>query len=46
MTRSKLKHNKTYFWMRTRDGWIAIEEFQPEGKKRMKVEEYLRGNKL
>ena len=38
--------NKTYFWMRTRDGWIAIEEFQPEGKKRMKVEEYLRGNKL
>lgn len=38
--------NKTYLWMRTRDGWIAIEEFQPEGKKRMKVEEYLRGNKL
>ena len=38
--------NKTYLWMRTRDSWIAIEEFQPEGKKRMKVEEYLRGNKL
>ncbi len=38
--------HKTYLWMRTIDGWIAIEEFQPEGKKRMKVEEYLRGNKL
>ncbi len=38
--------NKTYLWMRTLNGWIAIEEFQPEGKKRMKVEEYLRGNKL
>jgi methionyl-tRNA formyltransferase len=38
--------NKTYLWIRTLDGWIATEEFQPEGKKRMKVEEYFRGNKL
>ena len=28
------------------DGWISILEFQPEGKKRMKVEEFFRGNKL
>lgn len=28
------------------DGWVSIIEFQPEGKKRMMVEEFLRGNKL
>ena len=28
------------------DGWITIIEFQPEGKKRMPVEEFLRGNKI
>ena len=28
------------------DGWISILEFQPEGKKRMTVEEFFRGNKI
>ncbi|HRE65856.1 MAG TPA: methionyl-tRNA formyltransferase [Cyclobacteriaceae bacterium] len=28
------------------DGWVTIIEFQPEGKKRMLVEEFLRGNKI
>jgi methionyl-tRNA formyltransferase len=37
---------KTYLWLKSSDGWVAIEEFQPEGKKRMKVEEFFRGNKL
>lgn len=32
--------------IRTADGWVNILEFQPEGKKRMSVEEFLRGNKL
>ncbi|MBX2915646.1 MAG: methionyl-tRNA formyltransferase [Cyclobacteriaceae bacterium] len=32
--------------IRTADGWVLIHEFQPEGKKRMLVEEFLRGNKL
>lgn len=32
--------------IRTVDGWVNILEFQPEGKKRMTVEEFLRGNKL
>ncbi|MBX2967705.1 MAG: methionyl-tRNA formyltransferase [Cyclobacteriaceae bacterium] len=32
--------------IRTADGWINILEFQPEGKKRMSVEEFLRGNKI
>ncbi|MFM8914421.1 MAG: methionyl-tRNA formyltransferase [Flammeovirgaceae bacterium] len=38
--------NKSYLYMKTSDGWISIEEFQPEGKKRMTVEEFFRGNKL
>lgn len=38
--------NKTYLDIRSRDGWVSILEFQPEGKKRMTVEEYFRGNKL
>ena len=38
--------NKTYLRVKSSDGWVSILEFQPEGKKRMLVEEYFRGNKL
>jgi methionyl-tRNA formyltransferase len=38
--------NKTYLNVKTQDGWISILEFQPEGKKRMSVEEFFRGNKI
>jgi len=38
--------NKTYLHIKTSDGWISIDEFQPEGKKRMSVVEFFRGNKL
>ena len=38
--------NKTYLNVRSSDGWVSIVEFQPEGKKRMTVEEYFRGNKI
>jgi methionyl-tRNA formyltransferase len=38
--------NKTYLCIKTLDGFVSIEEFQPEGKKRMKVEEFFRGNKI
>lgn len=38
--------NKTYLYVKTLDGWISILEFQPEGKKRMTVEEFFRGNNL
>ncbi len=38
--------NKTYLRIKTSDGWISIVEFQPEGKKRMTVQEFFRGNKL
>jgi len=38
--------NKNYIHIKTRDGWIALHEIQPEGKKRMTVPEFFRGNKL
>lgn len=38
--------NNTYLYIKTSDGWISIEEFQPEGKRRMNVQDFFRGNKL
>ncbi len=38
--------NKTYLYFRTSDGLLSIDEFQPEGKKRMIIQEFFRGNKL
>lgn len=37
---------KKYLYIKTSDGWISIEELQPEGKKRMAIEDFFRGNKL
>lgn len=37
---------KSYLHFRTSDGWLAIEELQIEGKKRMAVGDFLRGYKL
>lgn len=41
-----LTDNKTYIHIKTADGWVALHEIQPEGKKRMAVAEFFRGNKL
>jgi methionyl-tRNA formyltransferase len=38
--------NKTFLNIKVKDGWVSIDEFQPEGKKRMSVIEFFRGNKL
>lgn len=38
--------NKNYLYVKTADGWVSVDEFQPEGKKRMQVQEYFRGNKI
>lgn len=38
--------NKHYLYFKTSDGMISITELQPEGKKRMGVEDFFRGNKL
>lgn len=37
---------KTFLKIKTTDGWISVLNLQPEGKKRMNVDEFLRGNKL
>jgi methionyl-tRNA formyltransferase len=37
---------KTQLLVKTLDGWIRIEEIQPEGKKRMTIDDFFRGNKL
>ncbi|MCC6582890.1 MAG: methionyl-tRNA formyltransferase [Chitinophagales bacterium] len=38
--------NKTYLSFKCTDGWLDILELQLEGKKRMKVDEFLRGHKF
>jgi methionyl-tRNA formyltransferase len=38
--------NKNYLSVKTSDGWISIDELQPEGKKRMSIQDFFRGNKL
>ncbi len=38
--------HKSYLYMRTADGWLSIEEFQPEGKKTMHVQDFFRGNAI
>ena len=38
--------NKTYLSFKCADGWLDILELQLEGKKRMKVDEFLRGHKF
>jgi methionyl-tRNA formyltransferase len=38
--------NKNYLYFKTGDGWIGVDDLQPEGKKRMSIQEFFRGNKL
>lgn len=39
-------NNKNYLYFKTKDGWVSVEELQPEGKKRMPVTDFFRGNRL
>lgn len=41
-----LTDQKDYLHFKTKDGWLSIEELQPEGKKRMKIKDFFRGNKI
>ncbi|MGE0590471.1 MAG: methionyl-tRNA formyltransferase [Cyclobacteriaceae bacterium] len=38
--------NKTYLYIKASDGWVSAEELQPEGKKRMSIGDFFRGNQL
>lgn len=37
---------KNYLYFKTNDGWVSVDELQPEGKRRMNIQEFFRGNKL
>jgi methionyl-tRNA formyltransferase len=41
-----MSDNKTFFKIACQDGYIHLLQIQLEGKKRMKVDEFLRGNKI
>ncbi len=41
-----ISDNKTYLKVACQDGYIHLQQIQLEGKKRMKVDEFLRGNKI
>ena len=43
---TKRSDNKSYLHIRAADGWINVEMLQLQGKKRMAVDEFLRGNKV
>jgi len=38
--------NKNYLRVKTADGWVELDEFQLEGKKRMLAQEFFRGNRV
>lgn len=38
--------NKNYLYLKSGDGWISITECQPQGKRRMTIQEFLRGHKI
>jgi methionyl-tRNA formyltransferase len=38
--------NKNYLYVKTSDGWISVDELQPEGKKRMSIQDFFRGNRI
>jgi len=38
--------NKSYLYIKTQAGWISIDELQPEGKRRMRIHEFFKGNKI
>jgi methionyl-tRNA formyltransferase len=41
-----LTNNKTHLKFAAKDGFVCPTDVQMEGKKRMSIEEFLRGNKL
>lgn len=38
--------NKTFLYFKTSNSWLSIVDLQLQGKKRMNIEEFLRGNKI
>lgn len=45
-THAWVTDNKSYLYFRTADGWVALTDFQQEGRRRMTVTEFFKGNKI
>ena len=41
-----LTDGKRYLYLKTQDGWVSILEWQAENKRRMRIEDFLKGNIL
>ena len=41
-----ISDNKNFLYFKTKDGWLSVDELQPEGKKRMTIRDFFRGNKI
>ena len=41
-----LTDQKSYLYVKTLNGYVKVNELQPQGKRRMTTEEFLRGNKI
>jgi len=41
-----MSDNKSFLYIQTGNSWLSIDELQLQGKKRMNIEEFLRGNKI
>lgn len=37
---------KNFLYLKSADGWVNIDELQPEGKKRMTTKDFFRGNRI
>jgi methionyl-tRNA formyltransferase len=38
--------NRSYLYFKTSEGWVSVDELQPEGKRKMNILDFFRGNKL
>jgi methionyl-tRNA formyltransferase len=45
-THAWLTDNRTYLRFRASDAWVDVLEFQPEGKRRMPIAEFFKGNNI
>lgn len=41
-----LTDQKNYLYFKSKDGWVSVDELQPEGKKRMNIADFFRGNQI
>jgi methionyl-tRNA formyltransferase len=38
--------NSNFLYVKSSDGWVSVDELQPEGKRKMNIKDFFRGNKI